>query len=193
MERREVFMENSRKLMLHPQHLEVLFAFKSKLSNVFRDVLGIHEIHHIALTRINEHNELVSLSSTPSMEFNLFSSSLWHFDQTYDPQWFKLGAQAFWQTLYNPDRYDELYYLKQIKHAFPIGLSMAAKIDNDYVIYSLASRKSCPHTQELFTSQHDDFYKIGQYCSNMLTPLFNYCDAVSTQNLPLQVHYETSK
>ncbi|CAM2912896.1 hypothetical protein [Legionella worsleiensis] len=180
-------MENSSRVVLHPQHLEILFAFKSKLSYIFRDVLGIHEIHHIAVTRINEDNELISLSSTPSMEFNLFSSSLWHFDKTYDPKWFQLGSQALWQNLYDPERYDELYYLKQIKHSFPIGLSIAAKIDNDYVIYSLASRKSCQHTQELFTNQRDDFYKIGQYCSNMLNPLFNYCDTLSAQNLQLQV------
>lgn len=187
-------MENSRnKLVLHPQLLEVLFAFKRKLSNVFSDVLGIHEIHHISLTRINSNNELLILSSTPSMEFNLFSSALWQYDQTYNPQWFQLGNQAQWQTLYDSERYDELYYLKQIKHAFPIGLSLAAKIDNDYVVYSLASHKSCPHTRDLFSTQHEDFYKIGQYCSNMLNPLFSYCDSLVVQNLPLQVHYETSK
>jgi hypothetical protein len=187
-------MENSRNnLVLHPQHLEVLFAFKSKLSNVFRDVLGIHEIHHIALTRINKNNELMSFSSTPSMEFNLFSSSLWQYDQAYNPQWFKLCTQADWQSLYNPDRYDELYYLKQIRHTYPIGIALAAKIDDDYVIYSLASHKSCPHTREQFAAQHEDFYRIGQYCSNILNPLFSYCDSLVTEHLPIQAHYETSK
>ncbi|WP_298622363.1 hypothetical protein [uncultured Legionella sp.] len=187
-------MENSRNnLVLHPQHLEVLFAFKSKLSNVFRDVLGIHEIHHIALTRINKKNELMSFSSTPSLEFNLFSSVLWQYDQIYNPKWFKLCTQANWQSLYMPARYDELYYLKQIRHAYPIGIALAAKIDDDYVIYSLASHKSCPHTKEHFANQHEDFYKIGQYCSNILNPLFIYCDSLVTESSALQAHYETSE
>src|SRR5688500_854358 len=113
-------MENSlNDLMPHPHFLEILFAFKSKVSTVFRDVLGIHEIHHIALTRINKNNQLLTLSSTPAMEFNLFSSSLWRYDQSYHPKWFTLCTQSYWQNLYNQTRYDELYYLKQIKHSFP--------------------------------------------------------------------------
>lgn len=179
-------MENSRKdVVLHSQLLEVLFAYKSKVSTVFRDVLGIHEIHHIALTQINKNNELLTLSSTPAMEFNLFSSQLWRYDQTYNPKWFTLCNQAYWQTLYKPTRYDELYYLKQIKHDFPIGLSLAGKIGEDHIIYSLASTKSCPHTRELFSTQQEDFYKIGQYCSNLLNPLFNHCETLSSQVLSI--------
>ncbi|HAT1819714.1 TPA: hypothetical protein JBJ33_04490 [Legionella pneumophila] len=116
-------MENSHKeVMLHSQFLENLFAFKKKVSNVFRDVLGIHDIHHIALTRINKHNQLLTLSSTPAMEFNLFNSFLWKYDQTYNPKWFKL------------------------------------------------------------CTQQEDFYKIGQYCSNLLHPLFSYYEEFPSQH-----------
>ncbi|MCL9685170.1 hypothetical protein [Legionella maioricensis] len=184
---------NHNDLMPHPQFLELLFAFKSKVSTVFRDILGIHEIHHMALTRINTNNQILTFSSTPSMEFNLFNSSLWRYDLSYNPLWFNLCSQAPWQTLYNPTRYDELYYLKQIKHGFPIGLALAAKIDEHCVIYSLASHKSCPHTRELFSTQQEEFYQIGQYCSNMLNPLFNHCDMLASQALSKQVEYETSK
>ncbi|AMQ29111.1 TPA: hypothetical protein ACK8Z3_000030 [Legionella pneumophila] len=80
-------MENSSKeIVLHSQLLENLFAFKSKVSNVFRDVLGIHDVHHISLTNINGHNQLLPLSSTPAMDFNLFNSFLWQHDLTYNPK-----------------------------------------------------------------------------------------------------------
>lgn len=181
-------MENSlNDLVPHPQFLEVLFAFKNQVSTVFRDVLGIHEIHHVALTRINKNKQLLTLSSTPAMEFNLFSSSLWRYDHTYHPKWYTSCTQDYWQNLYDHARYDELYYIKQIKHAFPVGLSLAAKIDDHFVIYSMASKKSCSHTRELFSSQLEDFYKIGQYCSNMLNPLFSQCDELSSLDLPAQV------
>lgn len=187
-------MENSRnEVTLHPNLQEVLFAFRSKVLFVFRDVLGIHEIDHIALTRINKRHQLLTLSSTPALEFNLFSSVLWRYDKTYNPQWFQSGKQEYWQNLYCPTRYDELYYLKQIKHRYPVGLNLAAKIDEEYIIYSLASRKSSTHTQELFATQHEDFYKIGQYCATRLNPLLNnYGDFASAQ-LPVQVEYELSK
>jgi hypothetical protein len=187
-------MDNSRNnLVPHPHYLEILFAFKSKVSSVFRDVLGIHEINHISLTRINKNNELLTLSSTPAMEFNLFSSPLWRHDLSYSFKWVHLCTQSYWQALYDRERYDELYYLKQIKHSFPIGLSIAAKIDDDFVIYSLASHKSGHQIQELFSNHQEDFYKIGQYCTSRLNPLFNQYDLSALNLLQKQVEYETSK
>lgn len=160
----------------HPQFLEALFAFKSKVSNVFSDVLGLHEISHIAVTQISSKRKILTFSSTPAMEFNLFNSNLWRFDKTYHPNWFTHCTQADWQSLYILERYDELYYLKQAKHHYPIGYSLVAKGGDNFFIYSLASHRSCNHTRELFANQFDDFYKIGQYCTNMLSNLFGNYD-----------------
>lgn len=166
-------METSRREVTpHPHFLEALFTFRSKIASVFRDILGLHEIHHIAITQISG-NEILTFSSTPAIEFNLFSSSLWHFDKTYHPQWFQTISQASWQSLYVAERYDELYYLKQIKHHYPTGYSLAAKTDDLFFIYSLASTQSCLSIKELFENSYDDFYKIGQYCTNRLSTLFN--------------------
>lgn len=172
----------------HPQLLEALFAFRSKVSNVFRDVLGIYEISHIAIARIDEQHQIISFSSTPALEFNLFSSSLWRYDKSYQADWFRACGQANWQSLYTPERYDELYYLKQIKHRYPIAYSLAAKFGNHFFVYSLASNRACNHTRDVFASQHEDFYKIGQYCSNMLSELFRVYDYLPKS----QVEYETS-
>ncbi|ARG96565.1 hypothetical protein [Legionella micdadei] len=172
----------------HPQLLEALFAFRSRVSSVFRDVLGIHEISHMAISRIDRKHKILSFSSTPAMEFNLFSSNLWRYDKSYHTAWYSACGQANWQSLYSPERYDELYYLKQIKHCYPIGYSLAAKLENDFFIYSLASSRSCDRTRELFASQHEDFYKIGQYCSSMLSHLFQEYDCLPQT----QVEYETS-
>ncbi len=77
-------MENRcNEVMPHPQYLDVLFAFKSKVSSVFRDVMGIHEIDHLAFTRINKNKQILTLSSTLALEFNLFSSLLWQYAKTY--------------------------------------------------------------------------------------------------------------
>lgn len=177
-------MENSCQIVVpHSRYLEILFAYKGKVSSVFKEVLGIHEIHHLALTRINHHNELITLSSTPAMEFNLFSSPLWQFDRTYSTDWFRLCTQATWQSLYDASRYDELYYLKQIKHNYPLGVSLAAKIDQDFFIFSIASHKGCPETQALFTEKQDELYQIGQYCSTQLKPLLTFYDEMALPSL----------
>lgn len=166
-------MDNTNKeIVTHPQLLDMLFAHKSEVSDVFADILGLYDISHIAVAQINRQQELLILSSTPALEFNLFSTDLWQFDQTYQASWFSLCSQASWQSLYAPERYDELYYLKQIKHHYPFGLSWASKSTEGYVIYSVASQNNRDQTRELFTSQLDKLYKIGQYCNNTLQHLF---------------------
>jgi len=156
----------------HPDYLEMLFIHRSKVSNVFKDVLGLYEINHVAISHIDKNHQLLTLSSTPSLEFNLFSGSLWRYDLTYQPSWYNLCAPSSWQSLYTPERYDELYYIKQVKYHYPLGISLPIKLPNSYVIYSIASQKMGHKTQELFENNHELFYKIGHYCSNALLPLF---------------------
>ena len=156
---------------LHPHFLELLFAYKSQVAAVFNDILGLYEISHFAISHIDNQNRLLTFSSTPSLEFNLFNSELWRFDQTYQPIWYSLCSSSPWQSLYNFKRYDELYYLKQIKHHYPVGLSMAVKTSDSYIIYSIATDKKNPHTQEFFINQQEHFYRIGEYCNKGLKPL----------------------
>lgn len=162
----------------HPSLLELLFIFKSKVSSVYRDILGIHEIAHIAITQITTTNHLICLSSTPALEFNLFNSTLWQYDATYTPNWFSKNTHEYWDKLYDTTRYDELYYVKQIKPAYPLGMSLASHSDDCRLIYTLASKVSNPCTQSIFTDQIEDFYKIGQYCFNELKPLFEQVDTL---------------
>jgi len=179
-------MENNcKKITPHPQFLDILFSFKGSVSRVFKDVIGIHQIHHFSLARINQHQELVALSSTPAIEFNLFNGPLWQYDRTYNPHWFNLCTQSTWQALYQPSRYDELYYLKQSKLSYPIGISLAHKIGQNFMIYSLASNKSCTRTHDLFANRGEDFYEIGQHCANELMPVFNYCDQLNSMGLAM--------
>lgn len=173
-------MENRCKtLKPHPQLLDLLFAFKGSVSQVFKEVIGVHDIAHFALARVNQNNELITLSSTPAMEFNLFNRGLWRYDRNYDPQWFKQGGQASWQQLYHPQRYDELYYLKQIKHGYATGMSFAQKLGESHLIYSIASQQSCAKTQEFFMTEQDEIFRMGQHCANQFTPIFAECDALN--------------
>ncbi len=177
----------------HPQLLEALFYHKSRVSSIFRDVLGLYEIDHISITKISSTNKIMTLSSTPAMEFNLFNSNLWYFDKSYHPDWFTQCSQAEWRTLYTQKRYDELYYLKQVKHHYPIGYTMAAKLEEVFFIYSFASHRSCGHTRELFTNKYDNFYKIGQYCGKMLSQIFeDYSNLPQLLTKYSKVDYETS-
>ncbi len=176
----------------HPRLLEALFYHKPRVSRIFKDVLGIYEIDHVAVAKISS-TKILTFSSTPAMEFNLFNSNLWNFDNSYSPDWFTQCSQAHWEALYTQTRYDELYYLKQVKHHYPIGYSLAAKLEENYFIYSFASHRACVETRELFTNNIDNIYKIGQYCSKMLDQLFqDYNNLPELFSKKSKVEYETS-
>lgn len=158
-------------LSLHPEWLTTLFAYKSKTRAVFSDVLGLHDVNHIAMTYVSQNQSLLTLSSTPSLEYNLFSSPLWQFDNTYNPSWFERCTDASWQSLYTPERYDELYYIKQAKPRYPLGLSIATTLGNGHMIYAIASATDSDDTQALFKTQQHELLQLGQYCMTQLRPL----------------------
>lgn len=166
-------MENSpQKVVIHPRFFETLFADKRFVSGVFNDVLGLYQINHIAITRIDSSQQLLTFSSKPALEFNLFNSKLWWFDKTYDPQWFRLCTHANWQSLYQAKHYDELYHTKQIRHHLSNTLSLVSCQKDSYYIYSIASIDTSELTKNLFINNPHDFYQIGHYCVNTLEHLF---------------------
>lgn len=160
----------------HPRLEDMLFACKSIVSPIFKDVLGIHEINHISVTRIDHNQQILIFSSTPAMEYNLFTSNLWAFDNTWNPAWYQLCVPALWETLYQPAHYDELYYARQIKHHFSAGLSLTVFDGDAHYIYSLASSRPAAESQELFMNNLTDCRKIGEYCKNLLNPHFMNAD-----------------
>lgn len=171
----------------HPNLLDLLFAHRSTALKVFGDVLGLHEIDHVAIARINCNHEMMILSSTPALEFNIFNSNLWRFDNTYAYHWLNLNTSATWESLYESERFDELYYVKQLKHQYTLGISFVSKQEEALFVYSMASKKNDSETKNLF-QKNTDFYKIGQYCTNQLIHLFKESESTHQKG-----HYETSK
>lgn len=160
---------------LHPGFLNALFALKSPTMNIFRDVLGLHNIHHLSISQVDCDGRLMSFSSTPAMEFNLFNSALWRYDHCYQAQWFTQSSQACWGELYETKHFDELYYLKQVKHGYYVTRCLAENIDGEAWIYGMASQNHCWGTEDRFVSEVEEFYKIGQYCADLLRPYFVQC------------------
>ncbi|MCC5791747.1 MAG: hypothetical protein JJT82_03950 [Legionellaceae bacterium] len=177
---------------LHPQYLDALFACKRQVSGIFRDIIGLYDIHHMALSRIDAQGRLLSFSATPAIEFNLFNSPLWRFDGSYQPAWFRELGQSRWEDIYAPERYDELYYLKQTKHALQTTQSLAAKLAENHFVFSFASRDALPATQALFASRTEELYKIGQYVLNLLLPFFERLDATAEPTTSGHKTYEIS-
>lgn len=150
--------------------LENLFMHQCTVRRVFRDVLGLHHIDYIAVSHVNAQYELSTFSSMPSVEYNLFDSNLWYFDKTYHTKWLNHRMMSSWSSLYMTAYYQDLYYLKQIKPHLPLGLSFCEKYENHYMICALASKNA--EAQMSLPEYYDNFYRIGAYCYQHLSSLW---------------------
>ncbi|KTD49885.1 putative FlgJ-like protein [Legionella rubrilucens] len=150
----------------HPQLLEVLFACRQRSARVFNDVLGLHDVDHLAIGFVSPQQQLLILSSTPALEFNLFSRHLWRFDQSYSLTWITKQGFAGWQSLYHPACYHELFYYKQLKTHYRRGHSLAVANKHQPLVFSYASHKD---TETGDISR--DLGKMGYYCAQLLQPL----------------------
>jgi hypothetical protein len=69
------------------------------------------------------------------------------------------------------DGFEELYLLKQSSHQFETGISLPTKLNGQSIIYSFATKTSCPNKIALFEQQIVHFYKIGMRFASKLLPL----------------------
>jgi hypothetical protein len=151
-------------ITLHSEWLTILFAHKYQTHAVFKEILGQHEIHHMAIAYISHQRILTAVSSTPSIEYNLFNSGLWRYDACYQPD--QLLALPFvnWQSLYAVERYHELAYIKQMQPRYSIGIAFASAVKNGHIIYSIASRRPDSGIEEHFKKHFCELRQVSEYC-----------------------------
>lgn len=172
----------SSKCTIHPQAVDFLFEYKRKVSRQFRNVLGLCEVDHAAITFINSKFELLFLSFTPSIEFNLINSGLWRYDDNYCPDFFMQEKGKFWHELYHQDKFSRLANIKQITTGYSTGISIPAKFNDGYIIYSFALKSSDPKDQITLYEKQNELIKMGRYCLNKIEavlPLHHILNHVS--------------
>lgn len=171
-------------LKLHPDALSILFSHKRELSAVFSDVIGLLEINALSLIIVDSSDHVFSLSSTPSLEYNLFDSALWQHDGLFIDSFYQTSGWAQWQQLFNPEYYDQLDFAKLIKYGYHSSLAISQKQSQQRWAYCFASKEK----QLAWHHQLEDLSKIGDYCHRQLQPLIEQL-VTPTQGHP---HYEKS-
>jgi hypothetical protein len=155
----------------HPFAENVLFKYKRETLNVFSDVIGLFEIDHLSICCINHNNEAIFLSHTPAIEYQLITSKLWPYDLMHEINFYKQEQHKLWSDLYHVDKYFQLNTIKQAKHGFLSGFSMAIKQESYYLIYSFATRSPEVNPQIFFLKKYSQLRKMGDYCFHQLSDI----------------------
>lgn len=157
---------------LNPHAKTILFQNKRAANRVFSDVIGLHDIDHIALTTISPKHELTFLSYTPSLEYNLITHDLWAYDLAYHPDFFKKRQCKLWSDLYHPDKHAELMQIKLHTTGFSAGLSTTLSYTNCTLLLSFATKSKHPEAERQLLEAHPELIRMGRYCFQHISHIF---------------------
>lgn len=157
---------------LNPEAKRLIFEHARPAHHVFSDVIGLHDIDHLALTTISPQNELTILSYKPAVEFDLITTDLWHYDHSYHPDFFKTRQCKLWSDLYDPNKYAELIQVKQHSKHLRAGISTTLSYNNCILLLSFATQSKHPDAGQRLLEAHPDLIKMGRYCFQKISHLF---------------------
>lgn len=149
---------------LHPQAHDFLFKYYRLLRRIFGDVLGQLEMNYISINLLTAQNELLFLSSKPSLEHNLIENQLWQYDLSFQTDFFLQNMVQLWTSLYHADYRDELRYYKQDVPKLSIGVAIPSFFNGHRVVYSFATSSSDKTMTNKIINQIVTLQKLGQFC-----------------------------
>ena len=156
---------------IHLLAKECLFGNKRATSSVFRDVIGLYELDHVAIAAVNKKQEIIFLSHTPSMEYNLITSDLWRYDGSYLPSFYGEPDCVEWRALYDSSHFHELTHIKQVKTGFTEGISVSVKHEDIHLIFSFATKSKDASAEDTLYHQQKQLTQIGWYCFQRFTDI----------------------
>lgn len=153
-----------RTITLHPQAPEILFKHYDTLKRLFNDVLGHLEIDYMSIALLNTQNELLFLSSRPSIECNLIEQNLWPFDQSFQHDFFIQGQAQLWENLYDDEWRDDLRHYKQECQGYSMGISIPSMFADYGVVYSFALRSNDTIIKNKVINNVETLTNMGKFC-----------------------------
>jgi len=151
-------------ITLHPQACDLMFQNYRVLSRIFRDVLGQLEINYISIALLSSQNELLFLSSRPSIEHNLIEKQLWQFDKCFRMEFFIQNTSQPWEALYCDEYRETLRHFKQKVPKLSMGVAMPSLFEEYRVVYSFATQSADAKIQNKLMDQANILQKLGQFC-----------------------------
>lgn len=168
---------------LNPLASTIIFQHKREVRRVFGDVIGLHDIDHIALTTVSPQFELTFLSYTPSIEYDLITTDLWAYDHAHHPDFFKKRQCKLWTDLYHEDKYSELMHVKQHTKHLRAGLSTTLSYKHCTLLLSFATKSKHAEAGQRLLEVHPELIQIGRYCFQNISHLFMpYLGKISHRN-----------
>ena len=165
-------------ITLHPAAKDFLFKHYRNIKRIFGDVLGLFEVDYLSIMVITPQNELLFLSSQPSIECNLIEHGLWQYEPCLNDAFLSGTTHQYWSNVYLQPVHKKLLYYKQEIFQFGFGLAIPHLFREFRVIYTFAFKANDVITRQKTENNIPRLGDMGQYC------LQNILNTIELPNKP---------
>jgi len=167
----------SSEVILHENILDILFKHKEEIYKKLIDLKGTFLIDHISIKIIDPSGKLLIFSITPSVEYNLIVQGLWKHDKSFSITFQENNDFYPWEMAYSKDYFNEIKYLKEIKHGFTFGFNISKKLGDFNLIYSYATRSKNNGLPDYYEKHRNELAHMGDYGYKVISNIYaNYCN-----------------
>jgi hypothetical protein len=161
------------RIFLHPQAQDFLFEYYRALRLIFNDVLGHLEVDYISIALLNPKQELLFLSSQPSIEQNLIEHGLWSIDPCLQFSGLSHTNVNVWNDLYKKSSLVSLKHYKLDKPKLNFALSKSIVHREYHINYSFGVKTDDPFVHINLLQGIETLVSMGKFClQNILKEIY---------------------
>lgn len=157
---------------LHKDILLIALYEYTKIKKAYSAVLRLNAIDYLSINIVNPCGEMIFLSSTPSVDMDIYSGDLWLYDRSIYPATYQNQKFYWWDDCYLPEMAGILKQEKEIKNNLHCGFVCVKQIKNFYLLYSYATKEKDPEIKKVIEEYKNTFIDMGDYCYSRIRTIY---------------------
>lgn len=151
----------------------VLMSYENcfKLGKIYKEVIGIKNIHHFSLNVVDLDGKMSILSYNPQIAFNIFKDGSYLYNGSISASYYNTREIYSWDETYDPSFYDLLKHNMERKNGIAKGIVLVKKVNGLTLLYSFATKLNPIDFTNEISENKSFFYNIGDHCFDLISPI----------------------
>lgn len=166
-----IFLPSHSLPVLHNQAATMSFENCYKLGKIYKEVIGLRNIHHFSINVVDKEGKMSILSYNPQIAYNIFKDGTYRYNGSISPDYYNKKDFYTWDETYDRRFRETLKNNMERKNGINKGFVLIKRTSDLTLLYSFATKKN----GDDFTSDiiHDKnyFYSIGNHCFDQIAPI----------------------
>lgn len=143
-----------------------IMSFKNchKLCSIYKEIIGIEQIHHFSLNVVDSEGKMSILSYNPQIAYNIFKDGSYLYNGSISPSYYNNLSLYTWDETYDARYANLLKNNMERKNGIQKGVVITKKSNDLTLLYSFATKSDGDDFLRNIQEQQHEFYKMGDHC-----------------------------